>query len=57
MKKSDICLCNNCIGAIRSRGEKVLKGDSVDTFGLEEDELPICEWCEEPQYELYECYF
>lgn len=58
-------LCKNCIDAIRSRGEKVFVGKLVDPYefneerGYEpEDETEmICDWCEEPSWELYECVF
>ena len=52
MEDKRICLCKNCIEAIRSRGEKVWVGSEIET----EDEELVCEWCE---YEdiLYDCRF
>lgn len=46
-----IFLCDNCINAIKSRGEKVLVGD----FHSVEEEI-TCEWCKEIE-DVYECYF
>ena len=43
-------LCGHCIEAIRSRGEKLLVGDIIDT-----DEKSVCDWCDETDDELYEC--
>ena len=50
------CLCERCIEAIRSRGEKVFVGEIVfDTSDLEYGEQERkCEWCEEVD-DLYEC--
>lgn len=50
-----IYLCEHCIGAIRSRGEKVFVGEEYSDFELEEDSK--CEWCEENKTTLYECHF
>ena len=50
-----IYLCEHCIGAIRSRGEKVFVGEMLSDFEL--DEGSKCEWCEEEKTELYECHF
>ena len=38
-----IYLCEHCIGAIRSRGEKVFVGEEYSDFELEEDSK--CECC------------
>ena len=47
-----IRLCEHCIAAIRSRGEKVFVGEELP------DDVPmICEWCEEEDVVLYECHF
>lgn len=59
MKATDIeiiHLCERCISAIRSHGERVYVGDSTywnDDYV--EDEA--CEWCEEVGEELYNCHF
>ena len=56
MDDGKICLCSNCIDAIKSRGEKIFVGDSM-YFDL--DDVGTCEWCEE-EYEaseLYDCRF
>ena len=42
-------LCEHCIEAIKSRGEKVLVGD----FHSIDEEIE-CEWCEEID-DVYEC--
>ena len=53
MKK--ICLCEYCIEAIRSRGEKLLVGDQYDLeYEVYADEPQVCEWCGEEADELYE---
>jgi len=50
-----MCLCMQCIEAMRSRGEKLSVGD---TYGLEyevfENEPQVCQWCEEENPDLYE---
>lgn len=52
MKKKPLCLCEYCIEAIRSRGEKLRIVDHVYT----DDEEPIvCDWCGEETEEYYEC--
>ena len=60
MNKPDIILCEHCIAAIRSRGEKVIKGDSLYySEDFDEDKTHECEWCKE-EFEpsnLYECWF
>ena len=43
-------LCEHCIEAIRSHGEKVIVLDIV-----EDSEEMACEWCEEDGETLYEC--
>ena len=57
-KKYDVCLCENCIEAIQSRGEPVFKGPEVGSYESEtyfDDNAPtVCEWCEEEDT-LYEC--
>lgn len=52
MKK--MILCENCIEAIRSRGEKLFVGDPV-----EKTEETICEWCDDDDEdtELFEVIF
>ena len=50
-----IRLCECCIAAIRSRGEKVFVGEEIDQE--DEDNLLTCEWCEDENDELYECHF
>ena len=40
---ADIILCDGCIAAIRSRGEKILKGDSIEW--VYETPRKKCEWC------------
>lgn len=54
---ADIILCDGCIAAIRSRGEKILKGDSIEW--VYETPRKKCEWCEEyyETSELFEAYF
>lgn len=49
-----ICLCKNCIAAIRSRGEKVMVGELLSDYD-EDDKPRKCEWCEEEGMEMYEC--
>ncbi len=59
-------LCEHCIEAIRSRGEKLFVGEAIyqDIDYDEEKEEWIsddgktileCEWCEEVDPTLYEC--
>lgn len=60
-----ICLCRHCIDAIRSRGEKVFKLESLETCERFEDYdedaqgALKCEWCEDelPKDCLYDCVF
>ena len=60
-----IRLCEHCIAAIRSRGEKVYKLESLECSELYQDHdeneqgFLICEWCEEefPKAGLYDCVF
>jgi len=42
-------ICDGCIMAIRSRGEKIYVGDTV----YMEDEELTCNWCDEPFDELF----
>lgn len=53
MEKETWRLCDRCICAIKSRGEKLFVGDEVP-FDEEDDSTFICEWCEE-EATLYEC--
>ena len=59
-------LCEYCIEAIRSHGEKIFVGEMIsqdidydeekEEWVSEYDEPIIkCDWCEEPSPELYEC--
>lgn len=41
-----ICLCEHCIAAIQSRGEKLFVGDMVEG---------MCEWCDEETEDLFDC--
>ena len=43
-------LCDICIQAIRSRGEKIFVGNAV----YADDDQIICDWCDEDFDELYE---
>jgi len=60
-----IRLCEHCIAAIRSRGEKVFRLESITCFpdyedhDEEEQGLLSCEWCEEqlPMDCLFDCVF
>lgn len=47
------CLCNHCIDAIKSRGEKLFVGDMVLDYEESEELNFPCEWCGEFG-ELYE---
>ena len=54
------CLCGHCVGAIRSRGEKIMTrpmycDDLTDEEA--ETETVVCEWCEEEfaPDEIYIC--
>lgn len=57
-------LCEQCITAIKSRGEKVWVGPTVerdedlddDGNWIISDDLK-CEWCGETDDELYDCKF
>ncbi|MBO7070523.1 MAG: hypothetical protein J6W09_04440 [Bacteroidales bacterium] len=53
-----ICLCENCILAIKSHGEKLAVGDIIeqDDVENEEDYMP-CEWCDDNTQDIYECFF
>ena len=45
-------LCQNCIDALASRGEKPYVGKMIS----QDDDEPLkCDWCEEEVLELYEC--
>lgn len=61
-------LCDRCITAIKSRGENIFVGkmisqdidyneDKGEWYQLYDTDEPIqkCNWCEEPNGELYEC--
>ena len=53
--KNTICMCENCILAIRSRGERVIVIDCAPYS----PKVSTCEWCREEvddEY-LYECRF
>ena len=58
-------LCDHCIAAIRSRGEKVFKLDSLayceryEDYDEDTQGLLTCEWCETelPKDSLYDCVF
>lgn len=41
------CICDKCIMAIRSRGEKILVGDLIYDYDESEAENKPCEWCGE----------
>lgn len=45
MKK--ICVCEYCIQAIRSHGDKLLVGEQTET-------TEVCEWCGEEADEIFE---
>ena len=56
MKEEKWCLCQQCIDAIRSRGEQIFVGPLVffaDDIEYGEEERK-CDWCEEVD-DLYEC--
>ena len=56
MKKDTWWLCQNCIDAIRSRGEPIYVGPlvfSADDIEYGEEEQK-CSWCDEID-DLYEC--
>ena len=52
------CVCENCVAAIRSRGERIMtrpmEWDDCTEEELETD-LVLCEWCEE-EYDRSEIY-
>ena len=57
-------LCDRCIAAIKSRGENIFVGKRIsqDIDYYEDKEqydtdksIQKCNWCEEPNEELYEC--
>lgn len=50
-----MCLCERCIMAMRSRGEKLSVGEAVAIeYEVFEDEPQVCDWCDEEADELYE---
>lgn len=61
------CLCQYCIDALRSRGEKVYVGEQISQdidsdeegnwFQIYDETEPIrkCDFCEEVDPTLYEC--
>lgn len=51
-----VCMCSNCISAIKSRGEQVFVGKTME-FNMEPDETRKCDFCEEEfdGSELYSC--
>lgn len=52
------CLCEHCIEAIRSRGEKIMMRLMYDEDCTEEEletEIIVCDWCKE-EYELSEMF-
>lgn len=56
MREEKWCLCQNCIDAIKSRGEPIYVGTkifSADDIEYGEEEKK-CQWCEEVD-DLYEC--
>lgn len=62
MEDNKWILCEQCIGAMMSRGVKLYIGDEIDTWkpwDEEDDEddenAPKCEWCDEQDTTLYEC--
>ena len=59
-----IMLCEQCIAAIRSRGEKVWVGEEIERDEDVDDEGNWfvcddlkCEWCEQEKDELFDCHF
>ena len=60
-----ICLCDRCIAAIRSRGEKVFKLETLEEcerfedYDEEEQGALKCEWCQDEfsKDTLYDCVF
>ena len=64
LRQCDNMFCRNCISELDSRGEKYWEGDTVYANDLEtkdKDEdgnnVLICDWCEESDYELTEIRF
>ena len=51
-----IVLCEHCIMALKSHGEKVLKGDCIEFLDPTIDTCELCKLDFDPS-ELYECYF
>lgn len=54
------CLCEHCIAAIRSRGEKIMtRPMDVEDLTETEDEIEtvVCDWCDEDftPDEMYIC--
>ena len=64
MAYEHIHLCEHCISAIKSRGEKVFVGPMLEReldlndegYWYINDDLK-CEWCEDNDEELYDCHF
>lgn len=56
MENKPWCICDRCISAIKSRGEKIFVGSIVDPDEyLEENGEPLrCEWCGEEDVDVYE---
>ena len=56
MGKNIWCICDRCISAIKSRGEKIFVGSIVDPDEyFEENGEPLrCEWCDEEDVDIYE---
>lgn len=55
-------LCERCICAIRSHGEKIFVGDYFDPEEVEKnspdwDDRYHCDWCDERDIDLYEVEF
>ena len=51
------CLCNKCVAAIRSRGERIMtrpmEWEDCTEEEQENGDIVLCEWCEE-EYDVCE---
>ena len=54
-ENEDWLLCERCIEAIKSRGERLIILDELNQYTGWDEPMLKCSWCDEPEETLYKC--
>lgn len=56
-KDEPMYVCQHCLDYLKSKGKKILVGQTIETEDFELEESRFCQWCGDAYDELIEIYY